>query len=168
MVDFLLFAFASIGMTLILVRGTLFLPFRNFLANGAERIRKRREKKGLPTRFTLTEFLFGLISCAQCTGFWCGLFCGIFFVTSDTSWVWLNSIGPRHLFNRILMLFCCGAAGSFLSVIGDIFVEWLFFSKMLLMRRFEDEEHHRAFLAAEQERAMEAGTLPENDSQIAE
>jgi hypothetical protein len=42
------------------------------------------------------------------------------------------------------MLFCCGAAGSFLSVIGDIFLEWLFFSKMLLMRRFEDEEHQRS------------------------
>ncbi|MDR3198187.1 MAG: hypothetical protein LBU34_10000 [Planctomycetaceae bacterium] len=148
MVDFLLFALASIGMTLILVRGTLFQSFRDFLANRSEQIRLYREHKGYSSGFTLTEFLYGLISCAQCTGFWCGLFCGIFFITSDTNWVWLKSISNRYFFNRILMLFCCGAAGSFLSVIGDIFLEWLFFSKMLLMRRFEDEERQRASLSA--------------------
>jgi hypothetical protein len=149
-------------MTLILVRGTLFQPFRNFLADGAERIRIRREKKGLPSGFTFTEFLLGLLSCAQCTGFWSGLFCGIFFITSDTCWIWLNSISNRYLFNRILMLFCCGAAGSFLSVVGDIFLEWLFFSKMLLMRQFEDEEHRRTLLS-EQELAATAEVLPENE-----
>ncbi|MDR2754617.1 MAG: DUF1360 domain-containing protein [Planctomycetaceae bacterium] len=148
MVDFLLFALASVGMTLILVRGTLFQSFRNFLANRAEQIRLHREQKGYSSGFTLTEFLLGLISCAQCTGFWCGLFCGIFFITSDTCWIWLTSINNRYLFNRILMLFCCGVAGSFLSVVGDIFIEWLFFSKMLLMRRFEDEERQRTMLSA--------------------
>ncbi|MDR0705167.1 MAG: DUF1360 domain-containing protein [Planctomycetaceae bacterium] len=149
MADFVLFALASIGMTLILVRGTLFQPFRDFLANRAERIRLHREHKELRSGFTLTEFLSGLISCAQCMGFWCGLFCGVFLITADASWIEPNSykINPRYLFNRILMLFCCGAAGSFLSVIGDIFLEWLFFSKMLLMRRFEDEEHQRSTMA---------------------
>ncbi|MDR0336546.1 MAG: DUF1360 domain-containing protein [Planctomycetaceae bacterium] len=148
MVDFLLFALASVGMTLILVRGTLFQPFRDFLVHRAERIRFNREQKGYSSGFTLTEFFLGLLSCAQCTGFWCGIFCGFFFITSDTCWVWLNNIHNRYLFNRILMLFCCGAAGSFLSVVGDIFLEWLFFSKMLLMRRFEDEEQQRAIASA--------------------
>jgi hypothetical protein len=149
MVDFVLFALASIGMTLILVRGTLFQPFRDFLANRAERIRLYREQKGVRSGFTLTEFLLRLISCAQCMGFWCGLFCGVFLITSDASWIEPNNyqINPCYLFNRILMLFCCGAAGSFLSVIGDIFLEWLFFSKMLLMHRFEDEEHQRSIPA---------------------
>ncbi|MDR0610199.1 MAG: DUF1360 domain-containing protein [Planctomycetaceae bacterium] len=147
MVDFVLFALATVGMTLILVRGTLFQPFRDFLANRAERIRSYREQKGLRSGFTLTEFLLGLISCTQCMGFWCGLFCGVFFITSDTCWVWLKSVGNRYLFNRILMLFCCATAGSFLSMVGDIFIDWLFFSKMLLMRRFEDEEHQRSIPA---------------------
>jgi hypothetical protein len=157
MVDFLLFAFASVGMMLILVRGTLFQPFRQFLADRAEQIRIRREEKGQKPHFTLTEFLFGLISCAQCMGFWCGLFCGVFFITSDTCWLGFyeravpevipNEFNGRYLFNRILMLFCCGTAGSFFSVAGDIFVEWLFYSKMLLMRRFDDEEQHRTMLS---------------------
>jgi hypothetical protein len=74
-------------------------------------------------------------------GFWCGLFFGVFLITADASWIESNSykVNPRYLFNRILMLFCCGASGSFLSVIGDLVLEWLFFSKMLLMRRLEDE-----------------------------
>ncbi len=143
MTDFLLFCLASIGTTLIVVRGTIFAPVRNFLAHETNRIRRRREKKGTPPGFSPVEFLHELVGCVQCTGFWCGLFCGLFFVTSDSCWISLNDLGLRQMFNRLLMLFCCGATGSFLSPLADVLLDWLFYSKVLRGRKLEDDDRHR-------------------------
>ncbi len=144
MTDFILFCLASVGTTLIVVRGEIFAPLRRFLANEAARIQRRRDKKNLPPGFTLIEFLNNLIGCVQCTGFWCGLFCGLFFVSSDCCRVGLDELGLRQIVNRGLMLFCCGAAGSFLSPLGDVLLDWLFYSKVLLVRRLEEVDRHRA------------------------
>lgn len=148
MADFLLFCLASVGMTLILVRGSIFLSWRQFLASEAARIRRRREKKDLPPSFTLIEFFHELIECVQCTGFWCGVVCGLFLVTSDGHWNSLAETGTLagipYLFNRALMLLCCGAAGSFLAPLGDSLVEWMFCTRVLRSRELEDDNHRRA------------------------
>lgn len=150
MMDFLLFCLASIGMTLILVRGSIFRSYREFLANETNRIRRRREKKGQFSGFTLIEFFHGMITCVQCTGFWCGIFCGLFLISSDGIWVSLGSIGLRHLVNRVLMLFCCGAVSSFLSPLGDMLLEWLFCVKELRVRELEADDRRRAEAAEQQ------------------
>lgn len=133
MVDFLLFGFASVGMTLILVNGSIFLPLRESLSRGVEKLHRRREQKGLPPSFTLLEFFHGMIHCVQCMGFWSGLFCGLFLLTTETSY--LEQGGPIMIFNRLLMLLCCGTASSFLSMLSDLFLSWLFVSKLYLERQ---------------------------------
>lgn len=123
-------------MTLILVHGSLFQPFRQRLDEGVERIHRRRRKKGLPPSFTMVEFLHGMISCVQCTGFWCGLFCGLFLVTSDTFWSgFAFFFGPRYFLNRLMLLFCCGLIASFLAPVGNHLLDWLFFSKEFQARQ---------------------------------
>ncbi len=162
MTEFLLFCLASVGTTLIVARGAIFAPLRDFLANESVRLQRRREKKNLPPSFSLIEFLNGLMSCVQCTGFWCGLFCGCFLVSSDGFWAGLDGLGLRQTVNRVLMLFCCGAAGSFLAPLGDVLLEWLFLSKTLMVRHLEDIDRH----VAEHEAAQEAnGQEPSNGMQ---
>ncbi len=157
MTDFFLFCFASIGMTLILVRGSIFLPVRRYFVEKTDRIHRRRQKKGLPPGLTTTEFLHDLIHCVQCMGFWCGLFCGFFLLTSDG--YWMRDFGLRFVFNRSLMLFCCGAAGSFLSSVADIFLEWLFFSKIL---------RERTVIADDRRRVQEESTVGHVDPDLSE
>lgn len=146
-VDFLLFCFASVGMTLIIVEGTVFRPLRDAVLHCAERVQKRREKKGLPPGFSFAEFFYSLISCVQCTGFWCGLFCGLFLLTSDSSRLAADALQtPLSVlifsFNRIIMLFCCGTAGSFLSMLGHFALNWLFFSKLYFEQKSALETGH--------------------------
>ena len=148
MANFFLFGLASIGMTLILVRGRVFASFRDYFALRSDRIRQKRDRKQLPPSFTLIEFIHELLGCVQCTGFWCGVFCGLFLLTSEIFWSWGGLIDPVYLINRILMLFCCGAAGSFLAMVGDIFGEWLFFSKELTARAVAVKDQHLATMAA--------------------
>jgi hypothetical protein len=58
MVTFLLFVFATIGLTLIIVDGSIFEPVRCIL-----------EK-------TLPEKVYDVFECYQCMGTWCGFLCG--------------------------------------------------------------------------------------------
>ncbi|MDR0870990.1 MAG: DUF1360 domain-containing protein [Planctomycetaceae bacterium] len=144
MEHFLLFCLASAGMTSIVVKGSIFRPFRDWLADETERTAHRREKRGLPPAFSLFGFVNDLISCVQCTGFWCGIFCGLFLVSSDFA-AWLlvpqSSVAFIVLVNRLLMLFCCGAAGSFSAMLGDVLFETLYFSKEYTARKLHEEEH---------------------------
>jgi hypothetical protein len=56
--EFLLFALATIGLTLIIVDGSIFEPVRCFL------------EKRLP------EKVYDVFECYQCMGTWCGFICG--------------------------------------------------------------------------------------------
>lgn len=140
-------------MTLILVHGSLFQSFRQNLAESVDRIHRRRQKKGLPPSFSLAEFFHGMITCVQCTGFWCGIFCGLFLVTSDTFWSgFAFFLGPRYLLNRLMMLFCCGLASSFLAPLGNHWLDGLFFSKEL---------HARQLMSPNEEQNVEESTPEE-------
>ena len=154
MTDFLLFCIATIGMTSIITQGVIFQPFRQFVGSWAERIRIHREQK-TPERQvqvsrSFVEWFEELINCAQCTGFWCGLFCGLFFLTSDHLWSGtggqMNDLQP---INRILMLFCCGLGGSFLAPLGCNLIDWVFYHKMNALRHLEEQDMMLAARRAE-------------------
>jgi len=129
MVDFLIFCIATVGMTSIIVQGVIFLPFRQFVGDWAEQIYLRREQTGKVSRRSLVEWFNELINCAQCTGFWCGLFCGLILVSPETS-------GAKV----ILMVFCCGLGGSFLASFGCNAIEWVFYHTMNARRRLEEQD----------------------------
>lgn len=160
MVNFLLFSLASIGMTLILVRGALFEPFRQNLAIKVEKLHRKQQKKGLPPELTLVEFFHDLVHCVQCTGFWCGMFCGLFLLTTDSYWSAGSFWNLPYLANRLIMWLCCGFAGSFLASVGDILIEWMFFAKLRHERLIMAEDQQRAALA-EAKQTEKVGTIAE-------
>ena len=136
MVEFLLFGIATVGMTSIIVQGVIFLPFRQFIGNWAERIQSRREQAGKATRRSFVEWFSELIHCAQCTGFWCGLFCSLFFLLPETRAV----AAFDDLLSLLLKWFCYGLGGSFLASFGCNAVDWVFYHKMNALRRLEEQD----------------------------
>jgi len=151
MVEFLLFCLATVGMTSIITQGVIFQPFRQFFGDWAERIRAHREllthreqrtqeREGVNppvTRRSFVEWFNELVNCAQCTGFWCGLFCGLFFLLPE-----IHAIEASPLFTVYLLLkwFCCGLGGSFLATLGCIAIDWVFYLKMNALRRLEEQD----------------------------
>ena len=163
MVEFLLFCIATVGMTSIITQGVIFQPFRQFFGDWAEKIHHRREQMGKGHRRSCIEWFNELINCAQCTGFWCGLFCGLFILTSEG--YWLENFGAQtketrislgdggwgalrteweydnvKIVNRLLMWFCCGVGGSFLSALGCNVIDWVFYRKMNALRQLEEQD----------------------------
>jgi len=140
MVEFLLFCIATVGMTSIITQGVIFQPFRQFFGDWAEKIHERQQMKAQErggsgkilsppvSRRSFIEWFNELINCAQCTGFWCGLFCGLFFVSLDCSYqtwgIW----------------FCYGLGGSFLSALGCNLIDWAFYCKMNALRHLEEQD----------------------------
>jgi uncharacterized iron-regulated membrane protein len=78
----ILFMLASIGMTNIIVESYIFSGIRDFV------------KKWFP------EKISRVLDCHTCSGFWCGIICGIFCFWPNIS---------------VLQIFCCGCAASFLA-----------------------------------------------------
>ena len=87
----LLFCFGVIGMTHIIVDSTIMEPLRNWV----DRI--------------FPEKISKFIHCYQCSGFWCGIFCG-WFVMPEITW---------------FQLFVAGYAGSFLSNLAALYMNYL-------------------------------------------
>ena len=146
-------------MTSIIVQGVIFSPFRQFIGNWAEKIHHSREQAGKKHRRSFVEWFNELINCAQCTGFWCGLFCGMFLVTSESYWLegfgirkvvvmcmnplesyWTTTFDTVKMVNRLLMWFCCGVGGSFLASLGCNMIDWFFYCKMNALRRLEEQD----------------------------
>jgi hypothetical protein len=139
MIEFLLFCIASVGMTSIITQGSIFHPFRQYIANWATETRNRWEQKAQPgdvSRRFFIEWFNDLINCAQGTGFWCGLFCGLLIIPLETCWIERFDMLPRLL----LTWFCCGLGGSFLSALGCISIEWVFYHKMNALRKLEEQD----------------------------
>ena len=90
MVNFILFVLATIGLTNIIIDGSIFAPLRNFL------------EKILPSK------IYSIFQCFQCMGTWCGFICG--FLLVGHSWQ---------------VVVCCGFAGSFIAVFGNVFINYL-------------------------------------------
>jgi hypothetical protein len=136
MIEFALFCIATVGMTSIIVQGVIFLPIRRYVGNLAERNRLRREQAAQDAnrspRRAFIEWLSDLLNCAQCAGFWCGIFCGLILLSSDS----FAGTGV----NRLLMWFCCGLGGSFLSAFGCNMLDLVFYHKMNALRQLEEQD----------------------------
>jgi len=133
MVEFLLFCMATVGMTSIITQGVIFQPFRQFFGDWAERVYERRIQQAqaankVPRR-SFIEWFNELINCAQCTGFWCGLFCGVLLLPSCKAIVMLP-----------IFWLCCGLGGSFLSALGCNLIDWVFYRKMNALRHLEEQD----------------------------
>jgi len=133
MITFLLFCIATVGMTSIITQGSIFLPLRQYVAYWSEKVRERREqweqKSGKMSKRAWIEWFDELINCAQCTGFWCGLFCGLI-------------LFPQGINNvvSLLGLFCCGLGGSFLATFGSNVIDLVFYHKMNALRHLEEQD----------------------------
>lgn len=87
---FLFFAVAVIGFTHILVDSSLFQPVRDWL------------------KTKLHPYVYGILECYQCCGFWCGIIVSLI----------LLSYNPFNVFLG-------GCAGSFLAVWGANYLNYL-------------------------------------------
>lgn len=99
---FLFFVVSAIGMTHIVVDGSILEWFRQLV------------KRVFP------EKLASVVDCYMCCGFWCGLFC---------AWATQPSIvdqeGNILIIANILMIFAGGLAASFLANFAATLLNWL-------------------------------------------
>jgi hypothetical protein len=89
--EILLFCLGCIGMSHIIIEGKIFEPVRN------------RLKAWLP------GYIYSLLECYQCTGFWSGLLCSWAVFSGITWW----------------QVFFGGCAGSFLAALGALVMNYL-------------------------------------------
>jgi hypothetical protein len=111
----LLFCLATIGMTHIIVDGSILQWFRDLM------------QKVLPNK------LYEVFTCYQCMGFWCGLFCGYFTLIRPC----LNWQTPWQM--AFVWTFICGCASSFLSPWGAIYLNALE-AKMVIEYKEKEEK----------------------------
>jgi hypothetical protein len=160
MIEFILFCIATVGMTSIITQGSIFAPLRQYVGHWAEKVRERREqwaqKTGKTPGRSWMEWFNELINCAQCTGFWCGLFCG-FLIIPIEAWETFeafrfvaSAVFPVKFF---LMWFCCGLGGSILATLGSNVVEWIFYHKMNALRKLEEQDRAMAERKSQEEEA---------------
>jgi hypothetical protein len=132
MTELLLFMAASIGMTLIVTRGEIFSEFRAWVLSFAPKMPENTTTAAVsedgtpivlpPPPLTTIQYLrrkiTAAINCCQCTGFWCGVFCGIWYV-------YYGSVADTNHVINVFKLFLCGCVGSVTSMTADIFLEYL-------------------------------------------
>ncbi|MDR2754904.1 MAG: hypothetical protein LBC20_04290, partial [Planctomycetaceae bacterium] len=132
----------------------IFEPFRVFLAQRVERIKQERAENNLPHRFTFVEFWHKVFQNVQSVGFCCGLFCGLFMLVSDIfysrmfmasgsfSEFWTPSLVYNiRVFRCVMLVFCCGMAGSFSASLGDSILQWLDVSKELKAKQLSQKKN---------------------------
>jgi len=94
----LLFLLAAIGMTLIIVEGSIFVPAKKWLADHGW--------------LKLVE----LLNCSQCTGFWSGVFLGYFIDPAPG----LTNLAVRLFSYGCISSLVSWAAWSALGVLGSL------------------------------------------------
>lgn len=105
MIEFLLFIIATIGMTKIIVDSSIFSPIRDFFSPPT------KSNEECPKINPFRKWIGNMMMCHQCSGFWCGLICG-----------W-KLFYPSFSYGDILLF---GFAGSYLSLLSEIIIEFIF------------------------------------------
>lgn len=159
MIYFLLFCFASVGMTAIIVDGKLFAPFRDWLIGYSTFLKEKREKYRQKPSFTFVEFFEGIVTCYQCCGFWCGLICGLLLTTTFPQ-IFVENRPHFSILNTLLMWLCTGAAGSVLADLYVRVIELMFSADQLLKRMNPDFSVHRHHETESPESAKDADEKP--------
>lgn len=140
MFPFFLFCLATVGLTAILIDGTIFAPFRERLAAESQFLQEKRRENDLPEHKSVKETLHNILGCYQCCGFWSGLFCGFFF----------SFLMPLHLVGWgifklplfFILLFFYGTAGSILAHIYRVLLELVFVATVYLQKATLDHHEH--------------------------
>jgi len=122
MTSLILFILGSIGLTKIVIDGSIAHPFREWV----------RETKpvykvpGFITKLTKVQEIeiADLISCPQCCGFWSGIFCGV-----------LTLIPAWFIFNQLLLF---AFASSYVCVVSSIFIDY--YNALLYVPDTEDQD----------------------------
>jgi membrane-anchored protein YejM (alkaline phosphatase superfamily) len=107
---FLIFILATIGMSLILVDGSIFKSFKEWLG--------KPSWCGLCT--WMKEKLLALMSCYQCSGFWSGAVVGLL--------MWLLNCDPLYSpksWEVLMSLFVYACIGSYVSMKAAILSIWV-------------------------------------------
>ena len=104
MAKIMFFVLSVIGMTNIIVDSTLFAPVRDAIGN-------------------ICKKCHDLITCHQCTGFWCGLICGWVIISHDLLWVLMS-----------------GCAGSFLAMTYVLFSDLVISKTDFVLNEGDDDE----------------------------
>lgn len=112
LMDFLLYIFASIGLTWLIVDSTIVAPVKNWIS----------ECSWLPTWFK-NKFA-QLTSCYQCTGFWSGI------------------IVSALMEYPLIYILLCGFASSWLSPLGYLMVSYLNVAASSFSIDDEDEDDY--------------------------
>lgn len=81
MVNFLIFVFAVIGMTSIIIEGSIFSSIRDIL------------REHLPPK------VYEIFECHQCLGFYCGLLCGWIMLTNNILVIFLLGCAGSYFAN---------------------------------------------------------------------
>lgn len=114
---FLLFLFASIGMTHIMVDSSIMLPFREFVKNYApNKILWIKPKEG--------------IECYQCMGFWCGIVCGGLLSS-------LIFVDPKYIG---ITTFLCACASSYTANTGAYIIAYLEANSVIDIQRIRRDD----------------------------
>jgi hypothetical protein len=105
-----LFFFATIGLTHIIVDSVFFDPIRRFFDWLSGKCYKKMQPWWRPRNILgwLFEKIHYMLTCYQCAGFWCGLFAG---------WVFFG--------NNPWIILMCGFASSYLSTWGAYHLVYL-------------------------------------------
>ena len=102
--EFLLFSFAAIGLTLIVVDGSIFAPIRDALV---EKSFDPIKNKVVETFKNPIGFLKDLTDCYQCSGVWVGWLLGLILKWS------------------LVHTFAAGFASSFLALLGAALLNYI-------------------------------------------
>jgi len=97
--DLVLLILGSVGMTAIIVEGTIFVPVKDFMEKYIPRI------YGTDSAGNRT-FLMKLLNCYQCTGFWSGIFIG-FLLYGNFSDVFKFVDSLKYVFAGACASSCC-------------------------------------------------------------
>lgn len=108
--DLILLVFGSVGMTAIIVEGTIFVPVKDFMEKYIPKI------YGTDSAGNRT-FLMKLLNCYQCTGFWSGVFIGMLLYADYSSGI--------NLVNSLKYVFAGACAASCCSVFFANFMTYL-------------------------------------------
>lgn len=93
-----MFVLATVGMTHIIVDGSILQGFRDLVKSISQLIKVPK--------------LGGIVDCYLCAGTWCGFFMGF---------IWMDP--PYN--TSILHVFACGCAGGFLSNLAAVILNWI-------------------------------------------
>lgn len=116
MVELVVFLFAAIGMAHIMVDGSVFNSFKAWLATPS----KWGYFGWANSVITWSKNkLLSLMNCYQCSGFWAGLFVGLF--------MWANGSDPlaAHGWSVSSVMFVYACVGSYASTLAANILIWL-------------------------------------------